>query len=125
VSLTVAVPEPLAEELEVEGLAFGSLEGRADPALIDAVVEVIGAVANLATVVVSIPILGELSRRVIRWARATRRHRNSSSPAQLKIVTDGDTPHIISLSNESDNATATKAAEELARILIAIAQRNE
>jgi hypothetical protein len=125
VSITIGVPEVVAEELEIDGLAFSPLGGRADPTIVDAVVEVVGATANLATVVVSIPAVAELSRRLIGWARAARARSNTTArDIQVKIATNGDTSHVILVSDDGD-ADATESADEITKILITISRGDE
>lgn len=48
--------------------AVRPLNRRAEPIMVAATVEVVGAVANLVTIAVAVPQVRELVRRTIRWA---------------------------------------------------------
>ena len=69
VGVNIAVPAEVAQSLISDDLAVRPLKNRAEPALVAATIEVVGAVANLVTIAVALPQVREGLRRCIRWAR--------------------------------------------------------
>ena len=68
-SVTLRLPEEVANEVLDEGLAGLPLRDRADASLIAAVVDIVGIASNMVTMVVAVPALSDVARRIVRWAR--------------------------------------------------------
>jgi hypothetical protein len=63
----VAVPEDLAASLLKDGLAVRPLDSRSEAGQVaTAVVEIVGAAANLVTIVVAVPAVREMLKRSVR-----------------------------------------------------------
>lgn len=86
VSILVALPAEIADSLLSDDVAVRALRGKAEPAVVAAVIEVIGATANLVTIAVAVPQIREVLARTIKWASDDARRANNSGDQAVKIV---------------------------------------
>lgn len=68
-SLTLDLPEEVADEVLDDGLAGLPLRDRADTSLIAVAVDIVGIASGMVTMVVAAPALTDVARRFVRWAR--------------------------------------------------------
>lgn len=91
--VVLAVPAEVAESLLSDHLAVRPLRGRAEPEVVAATFEVIGAVANMVTIAVAVPQVRESLKRSLRWAlRRTADAPMQEAPIMIRIhLTSGAT----------------------------------
>jgi hypothetical protein len=85
VSILVSLPAEIADSLVADEVAVRALHSRAEPAVVAAVIEVLGATANLVTIAVAVPQVREILLRSISWASGDTRHAKHSGDQIVKI----------------------------------------
>jgi hypothetical protein len=93
-SLTLELPEEVANEVHGEGLARLPLRDRADTSLITAAVDIVGIASDMVTMVVAAPALTDVARRFVRWARKLPESRRVGKLTVQVTASDGSSVRI-------------------------------